>query len=902
MTQQTDRLNTALAGRYRIERELGAGGMATVYLAEDIKHDRRVALKLLKPELAAVLGAERFVQEIKTTAALQHPHILPLFDSGTADGFLFYVMPYIQGETLRDKLDRETQLGVDEAVRIARDVADALDYAHRNGVIHRDIKPENILLHDGRPMVADFGIALAVSAAAGGRMTETGLSLGTPHYMSPEQATAEKDITARSDVYSIASVLYEMLTGDPPHTGASAQQIIMKIITEVAAPVTQLRKSVPTNVAAALARALEKVPADRFASAKQFADALADPAFTDNGRVSARSGRTPNAMSATAARWGRVGWGVGAVGLAIGAWSAWDDARSQVNVAPTYLDLSLPDSAPFAGMTTGTFGTGPRALTISGDGRSLVYVAKERATTRLYLRRLDGFDATPLAGTEGAYYPFFSPDDQWVAFFVGAELRKVPLDGGTVVPLGVVPEPSGAFWNRDGRILVSAREGNVLGWMPETGGPIRSIPNPQLAMRMDPFILDGGRFALVALNGPRVAPGLAVVDLESGRVESVTLDGPVAADSAGVASVIVGSHPRLLSSGLLVYETPTRLMAVEFDAVTHRVRGRPVEVQGGIATSVSGAQFAVSESGMLVFAPGGDADRGVLVWVTPGGGVDSLGFAAQRYGTFSLSPDGRRLAALVESSGGENELWVYDVARRTENKITTRGRPYLPRWWPDGRRLVYTEFSREASSVTLAVRQLVESAGERDTLASGLVINDFSPDTTMAVGTRGFGGGTWMIPLEKGKDAVSLDSFPTAWGPTVSPDGRWIAYTSNEAGQYAVYVAEVARPGTRQKISLNFAEEPLWSPRRDLLYYRAGWEWFAVTVPPPGSTRFGPPRLAFSGPYINPPERSYDVSPDGRRHLVILGEPIVPFTRLNVITNWTAAVTARIAAKAAAQP
>src|SRR5207248_4740961 len=188
-------------------------------------------------ELAAVLGADRFVVEIKTTAALQHPHILPLFDSGTADGFLYYVMPFIDGETLRAKLDRETQLSVEESLKIATNVADALDYAHRHGVIHRDIKPENILLHDGRPMVADFGIALAVSAAAGGRMTETGLSLGTPHYMSPEQATAQKDITARADVYSLGSVLYEMLTGQPPHTGASAQQIIMQIIAEPAEPV-----------------------------------------------------------------------------------------------------------------------------------------------------------------------------------------------------------------------------------------------------------------------------------------------------------------------------------------------------------------------------------------------------------------------------------------------------------------------------------------------------------------------------------------------------------------------------------------------------------------------------------------------------------------------------------------
>src|SRR3954463_10049779 len=269
----------SLATRYRVERELGRGGMATVYLAHDVKHDRKVAIKVLKPELAAVLGADRFVVEIKTTAALQHPHILPLFDSGTADGQLYYVMPYIEGETIREKLNRETQFGVDEAVRVAREVADALDYAHRHGVIHRDIKPENILLHDGRAMVMDFGIALAVSAAAGGRMTETGLSLGTPHYMSPEQATAEKEITGRSDIYSLATVLYEMLAGNPPHVGASAQQVIMKIITEPAASVTKYRKSVPPNVAAALSKGLEKLPADRFESAAAFAAALTNSTF-----------------------------------------------------------------------------------------------------------------------------------------------------------------------------------------------------------------------------------------------------------------------------------------------------------------------------------------------------------------------------------------------------------------------------------------------------------------------------------------------------------------------------------------------------------------------------------------------------------------------------------------------
>ena len=236
MTNIPDRLAAALADRYRIKGEIGAGGMATVYLAQDLKHDRKVAVKVLKPELAAVLGAERFLSEIKTTANLQHPHILPLFDSGEADGFLFYVMPYVEGESLRERLEREKQLPIEEAVRIAGEVADALDHAHRKGVIHRDIKPGNILLQEGRALVADFGIAIAVNAAGGARLTETGLSLGTPSYMSPEQATGEGPVDARSDLYSLAAMTYEMLAGEPPFTGPTAQAVVAKILTEQPKP------------------------------------------------------------------------------------------------------------------------------------------------------------------------------------------------------------------------------------------------------------------------------------------------------------------------------------------------------------------------------------------------------------------------------------------------------------------------------------------------------------------------------------------------------------------------------------------------------------------------------------------------------------------------------------------
>src|SRR5512141_2729783 len=271
------RLSTALADRYRLERELGAGGMATVYLAQDLKHDRKVAVKVLRPELAAVIGADRFLSEIKTTANLQHPHILPLFDSGAADSFLFYVMPFVEGESLRDRLNREKQLPIADAVRIATEVASALDYAHRHAVIHRDVKPENILLHDGQALVADFGIALAASKSGGSRMTETGMSLGTPHYMSPEQAMGEREITARSDVYALGAMTYEMLVGEPPFTGPTAQAIVAKVLTAEPAGLTAQRRSVPPAVEDAVLTALAKLPADRFATAAEFAAALATP-------------------------------------------------------------------------------------------------------------------------------------------------------------------------------------------------------------------------------------------------------------------------------------------------------------------------------------------------------------------------------------------------------------------------------------------------------------------------------------------------------------------------------------------------------------------------------------------------------------------------------------------------
>jgi TolB-like protein/tRNA A-37 threonylcarbamoyl transferase component Bud32/Flp pilus assembly protein TadD len=292
-------LRAALVDRYAIETEVGRGGMATVYLARDVKHARRVALKVMHPELAAALGHERFLREITTTASLHHPHILPLYDSGEVDGFLFYVMPFVEGESLRDRLDRERQLAVDDAIRITLEVADALSYAHGRGVVHRDIKPENILLEGGHAMVADFGIARALDVAGSETLTQTGVAVGTPQYMSPEQATGERALDGRSDLYSLACVLFEMLAGQPPFTGPSGESVVRQHLAVDPPMITSLRPAVPGSVATTLRRALEKVPADRFDDARQLADALsADVGATPEPSEPRASWRLPAGVTA----------------------------------------------------------------------------------------------------------------------------------------------------------------------------------------------------------------------------------------------------------------------------------------------------------------------------------------------------------------------------------------------------------------------------------------------------------------------------------------------------------------------------------------------------------------------------------------------------------------------------
>ena len=858
MTESTERLSSALADRYRILRRLGEGGMATVYLAEDLKHDRKVAVKVLRPELAAVLGADRFVQEIKTTANLQHPHILPLFDSGEADSFLYYVMPYIEGETLRQKLDRETQLGIDESIKIATEVADALDYAHRQGVIHRDIKPENILLHDGRPMVADFGIALAVSAAAGGRMTETGLSLGTPHYMSPEQATAEKEITARSDVYSLGSVLYEMLAGEPPHTGNSAQQIIMKIIAEDAQPVTELRKSVPPNVAAATAKALEKLPADRFETAAQFAESLANPTFS-----TATIGITQSTAGVESA-WKRVSLVLAAVTLVLVVMTVWGWLRPS----------PPPEVMRFGALPSGELQySNGKSIEISADGRQIVYVghATPGATPGLLVRALGDADATPISGTEGAVDPSLSPDGTSVAFatggfgFTSVPIRVVSLSGGPPMTLGEGYPP--VEWGPDGYVYFLV--GSTLNFgIVRVPGERSSPPDTVLFEEgLTPLWLDvlpSGHGMVFTVWGGLAGSNVAVLDLNTGERRTIA----------------AGTYGRYAASGhLLIVREDGSLVALPFDEQTLEVTGAPIPVVEGLQVGpFGGSQVTVSQTGTLIYVPGRSWGES-LVWVDREGNEEPVDpdWTKADFRYLALSPDGSQLAVSTAVAGAE-DIWIKQVGRGPRSKLTFEGVVnYRPAWYPDGRDVL---FSSNRSGEMALFRKRADGSGGVDSVlaldravAGGLV----SPDGAWVVlsTSRADSGSGDILGLRLDGDATPVSLVATSAkesAPALSPDGRWLAYVSDESGVPEVYVIPFAGPGGgRWIVSSNGGQEPRWAHNgRELFFKSAGRLMVSDVTTDPTFGVTGERPLFDITPYQNDlAHQRYEVSPDDQRFIMI---------------------------------
>jgi eukaryotic-like serine/threonine-protein kinase len=890
VTDPLPRLTEALADRYRLERELGAGGMATVYLAQDIRHNRRVAVKVLRPELAAVIGAERFLSEITTTANLQHPHILPLFDSGEADGFLFYVMPYVEGETVRDRISREKQLPVDNAVRITTEVASALDYAHRHGVIHRDIKPENILLHDGSALVADFGIALAVSTA-GTRMTETGMSLGTPHYMSPEQAMGEREITATSDVYALGCVLYEMLVGEPPFTGPTAQAIIARVVTEEPRSLTLQRKTIPLQVEGAVRQALQKLPADRFKTAAEFADAL-----QGRGNIASFAGTAAHGAPAGAASAGG-GWrtrmrdplvlvpaviAVASVAVAVSLARRPEPAT----VPPIRFVLATTDS-------TRPVGNYPWPAAISPDGGTVVYsVAQDANTSLLYALRTDQLEPHPIPGTTNAFEPHFSPDGKWLAFGQADKERKVRLDGSAPVTIATAGAANGADWTTSDQIVMGHYGGTLgLSYVSAAGGEPVALTHPDSAdgkiVHIWPIALPDGRHVVFVLySGSLSTSELALTSLDDGKVTPLGL---------------LGIRPLAVLDGMLVYvQSDGTVMAVKLDPRGRKLAGRPIPVHDPVAVaSVNNGNSGVfiSPGGALVTSRGGA--RGTLAWVSPGGQTEPLVKQPGAYQLPRLSPDEKRVAVVVYN-GRQSDVWIYDRTLSTFSKLTTSGTVTSANWSADGRHILFTAAGEEARGAVWW--QLAAGGSPAEKLTQNIYLTPdavVSPDekSLLVTSLRETSWDILRVPLDSGAVERSYLHSPALEGaPRFSPDGKWVALTSDESGQFEVYVRSFPDPSSKVQVSVAGGAEPSWSPDGRRLYYRSGRFLLAARVAfTPTFTLLGRDTILTDAHMAgtNFFGANYDVTRDGKRVLAVLSG--ADDFQLVVSPNWITEFRQRVA-------
>ncbi len=809
-----ERLRTALADRYRIEQEIGSGGMATVYLAEDLKHHRQVALKLLKPELGAVLGGERFLREIHIAAGLNHPHILALHDSGEVDGFLYYVMPYVAGESLRQKLDRQTQLSIEEAIELTRQVASALDYAHREGVIHRDIKPENILLQEGEVVVADFGIARALRVAGGERLTETGLSLGTPHYMSPEQASGNQDLDSRSDVYSLACVLYEMLAGDPPFLGPTAPAIIARQLVDPVPSLRTVRPTVPEELERAIEKALSKVPADRYETAGAFVEAAGAAAQVEV--VPTRERRIPRRRT-----WPK-GWRLGVPVALAGA------------AAITAGVLLLPSD---------WLGRGPPQFTVSNirqvtrapeiewdpaispDGGEVVYTAGFGVDMHLYVRDLGGGRSFPLTadrrGTQ--VLPRWTPDGRGIVFREGmySNLRShlIPRLGG---PTRMIVEAE--VWDlRDNRVVYI--RGDSLLVRSVEGGEETFVASVQRGRTHSAaWSPDGTKLAHVQGNTGwidvtilgNVAPSsIWIVGVDGGEPMQVTDDTNLNVSPAWMPD---GRHLLFISNR----DGPRDIYAVRVDA-SGQIRGRPVRV----TTGLDPGSISVSADGSTVAYSQFTFRRNVWEIAIPETGRVSISEARpvtvgnQIVESHGLSWDGRWLA-FDSNLEGNQDIYVMPAEGGEPRQVTSDpGDDMHPDFSPDGSEIVFYSTRH----------------GTRD---------------------------VFLISAD-GRGEVQLTDGPgDNYHPSFSPDGLLIAFHREAGGQYDVYVMsrdslggewtapELLTPDAADRLA------PRWSPDGSQIVCYGDRTIWIVSLQ-------GEERLLFDGAAVGFQRSSWpDWSADGR--------------------------------------
>jgi len=870
--------------------------MGEVYRARDPRLGRDVAVKIL-PETFSQDPARlaRFDREARALAALSHPGIAGIYGIEEADSGRFLVLELVEGETLAARLSRGP-LPVKEALSVCGQIAEALEVAHEKGLIHRDLKPGNVMVTpDEKVKLLDFGLAKGIEGEPSDSDPESptlpkpptaeGVILGTAAYMSPEQARA-KPLDKRTDIWSFGCVLYEVLTGRRAF-GAESVSDSLAAVLDREPDWGALPPATPTLVRLLLKRCLRKDKAKRL---HDIADAgiELEEALSEPGAPSSRApleAAAPehrrNAYWAT----GSLLAGAALVALA-GYWlgASRDSGGSQSVPVPaplthTIIDLP-PEAPPVVGGVVPHVGFDSPAIALSPDGSQLVYVGESGEGTQLYLRAMDGLEVTPIPGTEDAIHPFFSPDGRWVGFLTNDQVKKVSLQGGAPLTLcNAQAWPVRASWTRDDMIYFADLAGTALARVPAGGGEPAPVAD---------WLPKGGgqwlrRFADVLPDGKSAL----VTEMFRGSISSDHADILLLSLETLEMRVLVesGYDARYVSSGHLLFARSGNLLAVPFDLEQLEVTGEPVPVVSGVSMEslVAQAQVAVSDSGTLVYIPGGDRSVGKLAWVDREGDTEFLPVPERVYNVFDLAPGGRRLA--VHIGDVTDYIWIYDIGRQEGRRLTAPGAAGYPEWTPDGSAVAFSSWRPDDVWRILVrgvdgpdeMRELFTSAG-----MTGYV--SWSPDgRVLAI----YDGGRWGVLATDGPPELTwLQPEGPVQLPRFSPDGGWVAYGSTETGRSEVWVRSYPDGDTVRQISVEGGIEPVWCDECGELFYRKGNQWMSSTVTLEPELTWNPPRLVFETDFVDSNGRSYDVSPDGQRLLVVKRTREPTRTKLHVLHNW----------------
>ena len=885
----------ARLGPYEVLAPIGAGGMGEVYRARDTRLNRDVAIKVL-PEAFAKDPERlaRFEREAQVLASLNHPHIAALHGLEESGSVCALVMEYVEGEDLAQRIARGA-IPIDDVLPIARQIADALEAAHDVGVVHRDLKPANVKVRpDGTVKVLDFGLAKALdlqssplsgaalaadmSPTVFGGATVAGVILGTAAYMSPEQA-AGRPVDRRADLWAFGVLMVEMLTGRQVFSGETITHVLASVL-KTDPDWTTLPAGTPAPIRRLLRRCLEKDRKRRLDSAAaarlEIEEAIAGPSHETISMV----------VAPPAPGWRRALPWIAAVVVAMVAGSAAWLLKPSVPPAVVRLSIPLP-----AGQQL-TRANQP-ALAISPDGRNVVYAAiqGEPAIQQLYLRALDSDESKPLAGTEGAFSPFFSPDGNMIGFFADGKLKKIAVTGGAAMTLADAPSPGGASWGRDGVLAVQLLQVGQKGLqrIAQDGSnvqPLTRIASGEFIQRW-PSFLPGGDALLFVGSATGATWGGAHV-----AVEAVTGSEP----STSAAKILTkGTQPWYAPTGHLLYVQSGTLMAAPFDPGRQALTGDAVPVLENVMqfNTTGAAQYSLSATGTLVYLAGRVADvRSTLVWVSRDGREQPLPAVPQNYIFPRVSPDGRTLA--VQIIDQEEQTWVYDVVGDRLRRLTFEGSVNnIPVWAPDGKRIAFS--SNRTGVASNVFWTLADGSGGTERLTTSEHVNfpnSFSADGQLLAYvevTPETGSDIWVLPMASRKPAPFLRAAHEETAPALSPDGRWMAYASNESGRREIFVMPYPGPGGKWQVSTDGGHEPRWNPRGGELFYRSGNRFMVMEVDTTSGFSTGKPRVLMEGPYLTSGGYPfYDVTADGQRFLMLkpVSQQTTMPTQIQVVLNF----------------